>query len=144
MDIAISAQTIDRLGIIYLTSASASIATSNDIVFYLHSVASIDSRIPIQLFIDIYEDTPDCEQNFAWLSLEDPSGASVAEFGLEVRDRLSLSKHSESGSKAVYLCQLPTFRSAFRFVSIACEAFRCNKVRFRSFPLNSISVDWFF
>jgi hypothetical protein len=142
-DIAVSTQTIDRLWITYLTPASASLATSNDILFYLQAVTGIGSHVPLQLSIDIYEDTPDCERNFAWLSLEDHSGASVAEFGLEVRDRLSLSERSESCSRAVHVCQLPTFRSAFRFVSIACEAFRCDKVRFRSFPLNSTSVSWF-
>ena len=138
-EIAVSAYPDGQLGITRLTPARAMIATSDDISLYLRAKTGITKELPIQLSVCSYEESP-----FAWLYLETRSGEYVAEFGLEARNRLHLSDQPESSSRALYTCELPTCRSVFRFVSIACEVFRCDRIRFRSFPLNSTSDDWFF
>lgn len=143
-EISVSAYANGELGIIGLETASAIAATANDIALYLREMTGLSGGRAIRLSLDIYDDTPDSERNIAWLCLEDFSGENVAEFGLEVRNRLSLPMQSESSDKAIYVCELPTFRSAFRFISIAVEIFRCDNARIRSFPLNSRSADWFF
>lgn len=138
-EIALSTYPDDQLGITRLTPASSTLATSDDIFMYLRAKTSLANGAPLQLSVSTYEDSP-----HTWLCLEAPSGERVAEFGLEVRDRLSLSGQSESSARAIYVCEVPTCRSVFRFVSIACEAFRCDNVRCLSYPLNSTSADWFF
>lgn len=142
-EVVVSAYDSGQFGITQLASDSTITATSHDITLYLLDVVENSRNMPLQLSLDVYEDTPDCEYGLAWLCFEDSSGHSIAEFGLEVRDRLSLPVRSKPMSKPVFLCDLPTFRSAFRFVSIACDAFCCSNVRIRSFPINLRSVDWF-
>jgi hypothetical protein len=142
-EISLSAYANGELGITGLITASAITATANDIALYLREVTGLSGDKMIRLSLDIYDDAPDFERNTAWLCLEDSSGKSVAEFGLELRNRLLLPMQPESSGKAIYICELPTFRSAFRFVSIACELFRCDKVKIRSFALNSQFSSWF-
>lgn len=142
-EIVFSTYTGGEVGITVLATGCGITATVQDISRYLQDITGVAGDTPLQLSLDIYEDAPDCESNYAWLCLEDPSGTTVAEFGLAVRNRLSLPKRSESPTEPVYVCEFPTFRSAFRFIEIACETFRCDNVRFRSYPLNSGSDDWF-
>jgi hypothetical protein len=137
-EIALTAYPDSQLGITRLTPASAALATSDDIFLYLRANAGDANGAPLQLSVSTYEDSP-----HVWLCLEAPSGGRVAEFGLEVRDRFYLSGQSESSARAIYVCEVPTCRSVFRFISIACEAFRCDYVRCLSYPLNSTSADWF-
>jgi hypothetical protein len=143
VEIAISTYAGEELGLTHLTMGGCVVATAQDISRYLQAVTGGSGESPLNLSLDVYEDDPDCEGNYAWLCLEDSSGRKVAEFGLAVRNRLSLPRQPESPTDPVYVCEFPTLRSAFRFVEIARETFRCDYVRFRSYPLNSRSAGWF-
>ncbi len=142
-EIIVSAYTNGELGITGLTAFSTLKATSHDISLYIRGITGLDGNTPVRLLLDVYEDAPDHERNIAWLSVENLSGNIVAEFALEVHDRLTLPEKPESPTGTIFACELPSFRSAIRFVSIACESFHCENVRIRTFPLNAQSADWF-
>lgn len=143
VEIAFSTYAGGELGITDLIMGCGVAATAQDISRYLHAVTGDAGESPLNLSLDVYEDDPDFEGSYAWLCLEDSAGRKVAEFGLAVRNRLSLPRQPEPPSDPVHVCEFPTLRSAFRFVDIARETFRCDYVRFRSYSLNSRSADWF-
>lgn len=143
-EVVVSAYQGGEVAITGLASGAAFDATSADIAQYLRAAA----RLPdckLQLSIDVYANRPadDFERNNIWLSVEEPSSIALAEFLLNPCGQLSLGDESESRAKPVFFCELPSFRSALRFVDIACEVFHCEHVHVRSFPLNSESVNWF-
>ncbi len=142
-EITVSVYPDGESGIVGLIGGGEILAAPRDIILYLRSMASTASGTVSCLWLNIYDDDPDFEHNRVWLCAEKSSGERLAEFSLEVCDRLILQNESESSSASIFVCGLPSLRSVFRFVSIACVFFQCEDVRVRSLPLSSESGDWF-
>ncbi len=132
-----------ELGITALALGSTISATSRDITLYLQEACSWTKDTPVRLSLDIYEDAS--ERNTAWLNILNSSGSCIAEFGLRPTGALNLPQKSKPEARAdfLYELELPSCRSIFRFVSIACELFHCGGIQINPIPLNSRSTEWF-